>query len=71
MTTSLTKVIYSILESKYGSSGNAKKQKTPTSSGEKKKAKKKRGAKDDSDDEDYDINQDQSYVSDDSRCAQN
>ena len=73
MTTALTKVIYSIMESKYGGGVVAKKQKTPSSSEKKKKPnKKKRRSKDSSDEDDeYDINQDQSYVSDDSRCAQN
>lgn len=55
MTTALTKVIYSILESKYGC---VKKQRvTPTSSEEKKKQlkKKRRSSRDESDDE-YDVN---------------
>lgn len=37
MTTALTKVIYSIMESKYGGGVVAKKQKTPSSSEKKKK----------------------------------
>lgn len=73
MTTALTKVIYSILESKYGGGVVAKKQKTPSSSEKKKKPNKKKRRSGNSSDEDdeYDVNQDQSYVSDDSRCAQN
>lgn len=72
MTTALTKVIYSILESKYGCAGVKKPKVTPPSSEKKKKQlnQKRRSSRDDSDDE-YDVNQDQSYVSDDSRCAQN
>jgi|LauGreDrversion4_2_1035121.scaffolds.fasta_scaffold78410_1 hypothetical protein len=45
MTTSLTKVIYSILESKYGCGGVSanKKQKKPDSNEKKKKEPKKKG----------------------------
>ncbi len=76
MTTSLTKVIYSILESKYGCGGVSanKKKKKPDSNEKKKKEPKKKGRgglEDSSDDDEYDVNQDQSYVSDDSRCAEN
>jgi len=74
MTVALTKVVYSVLESKYGG-GCAKKKLTPPSSDKKKgnnKKKGKRGSRDDdSESEEYDVNEDQSYVSDDSRCASN
>ena len=74
MTVALTKVVYSILESKYG--GAKKPVKTPPSSDKKKPKKQKRKGNsrkgDDSDESDeYDVNEDHSYVSDDSRCAQN
>lgn len=85
---SLAKVIFSILESKYGCLKDKRKSgSSHSSSGEKakkgarsdisnpKKGKGKRRANesesDSEEDEDYDVKQDDSFVSDDSRCAQN
>jgi|LauGreDrversion4_2_1035121.scaffolds.fasta_scaffold63139_1 hypothetical protein len=79
MLRALSKVIYSIIESKYGSEVPRKKQDSSGKKGKKpkideKKMKKKRKQKksdEDSDEEDNesDFQVDNSFVSDDSRCA--
>ena len=87
MLRALAKVVYSILESKYGakvtgkgrqdSSSGKKKNKPKISSASAaggKKPRRKGHREDDEDEEDesdYDVAEDNSFVSDDSRCAQN
>ena len=86
MLRALAKVIYSILESKYGAKV-AGKGRQDSSSGKKKnkpkisnassfgKKPRKKGLREEDEDEedesDYDVAEDNSFVSDDSRCAQN